>query len=157
MSKLATFAIAGWLATASAQAVADPDTHRLTISSRDIQGDCGSEGCVPVCSLVAQLQNLMPTNSPEVAIRFYFLGHPGLEEGTETSFGFEFPMMAVGQSEEVRDYVMGMPCATIQARRIVAEIDSTSYLQIEFPGMEAPRLPAQQIIDGASQIHPERG
>ena len=157
MTGMARAALGASLLVAATPGWADPDTHRLTISARDIQGDCGAGGCVPVCTFVARLTNISPSDSPEVGVRFYFLGHPGLEQGAETSFGFDFPAIGKGNSEEARDYVMGMPCKTIQVRRVEGEIDGSSYLQVDFPGLEAPRLPARDIVDGPSQTLPERG
>ncbi|HEV2598537.1 hypothetical protein [Sphingopyxis sp.] len=134
---------AAFLTMIPSAAYADPATHTMTLTSKEVTHD-GLKSCM----VTAELTNIGGASTGGFTIRLGFLGHPGIEEGTMTYFRFGWPGLAPGKSERTSDHAEGMQCSDIEVVAATGEKDEASaeFIKVNAEALAAPSFKAQAIF-----------
>lgn len=139
---LAVAMLAGWL---PGQAHADGATHDLRLSVETLpQTDCGSDGCVPACSVkgTLALTEAGPEKSVMVDIQFWYKSdHTDAGEG---AVSLQFEELGLGQTRSTLAEAPGYACEDVKIIRIVVECPMETDSRC--PGFYYVQIPEVKLL-----------
>ncbi len=126
---------------------ADASTHDLQLTAVAAQGErVGAGRRDRSCTVRGRLRSIEKASGP-VAVSFWFLGHPGVDEETETAVSFQFPALAEGAlSDWVRSDVHGIDCESVRPHRVeVRCLAPCGFVHVQVPDFPTLQLRQQRV------------